>query len=117
MFKKIFDEKFDNTFIKGYKIDEKYTILDVIKIFQNSNIVINNVYVNEDADLGFKTFEGNYSLDNFIIKYDKIQKDIESIILDIGNNIRIRVSKNNWVSILSDENIEIDELFTEQKKL
>lgn len=117
MFNKVFEDKFNGSFIKGYELSQKCDILNVIKIFQDSNVMINNVYVNENADLGLKTFQGNYSLDEFLIKYNLIKKDIESVILSLDNNNRLYINNENYISLSSDNDIELNDLLDKSKRL
>lgn len=116
MFNKIYEERFNDSFVRGYTSYQKITIMNLIKQLQDANIVINSVYVNEKADLGLKIFEGNYSLDKFLIKYNEIKKDIESIILNLENNCKLYVNNTNYIGLSSNDDIELNDLFSEKNK-
>ncbi len=116
MFNKVFEDKFNDEFIKGYRLSQQYTTLDIVKFFQDAGILIKNIHVSENADLGMKNIQGNYSLDDFLNKYNLIKKNIDSIMLSLDGNNQVYVSNDNYVSLMSKNNIEIENLFERVKK-
>lgn len=117
MYNKIFEEKKEKEFLKGYRFNQDYDNLQLIDDVNSSDFSINNVYISEIGDIGSKMFEGNYSLDNFYLIYGRInKKDIETIRLDLQNEVMLYLSDNKYVSLSSSEDIELDDIFKKKHK-
>ena len=118
MFNKVFEMEFENEFIKGYDVQQSYDILNVIYKLQECDNEINSVYLAEIGDIGMKSFEGSYSLNNFLKKYNEINRnDISNVILHINNNCNLYLGGGNYISLSSTENIELDDLFRGKPKM
>ena len=63
MYEKVYEESYNSKFLKGYKCPEYFEITKFINQIIEAKITIKNLYVNENSDLGMKTFEGNYNLE------------------------------------------------------
>lgn len=118
MFEKVLENQRENKYTKIYKTTEKYDTIDIINKLQQNNINITNVYVVEDADLGMKSFEGNYSLNDFMLLYSRINKnDMASLVLYLENENKIYLGSGEYISLLSKNNIELNDLLEKSKRL
>lgn len=107
MYNKIKETIIRNKYFKIYQSDS-YNPIDILQKLLNNNFKIFDVIVYEDADLGFKTFDGSYSVEEFLEKYDTFRKeDILKIMINLEDGNRIVVDDNS-ISLITTENIEID---------
>lgn len=118
MFEKIGDNQRQNKYSKIYKSSSTYDTMEIINKLLENNINIIRVYIVEDADLGMKRFEGNYSFDDFMLIYNKIDKnDISSLVLYLENEIKLYLGSGEYISMVSKDNIELNDLLDKSKRL
>lgn len=115
---KVIDRKDNDSgrFYKIYKTENSYDIMGIIERLKESQISISNIYVNEDADIGMKRFEGNYSLEDFISLYPQLNKeDLKSVVVDIDGQYKIYISNGNYISFTSAMDVELEEFINSKK--
>ena len=109
--KKISEKIIGDSYLKIYKLDEDIGCIDLIEKLQNLNYNINSIHIYENADLGMKRFEGNYSLEDFLELYKRVdKKEIHSIVIFIDNDISIILSSSNCIGLSSPENVEFGDI-------
>ena len=66
----------------------------------------------EVGDIGTKTFEGDYKLSDFYLKYNQINKtQVESVTVNLQTGTRLYL-KPPYLSLFSKENVELGELLS-----
>lgn len=113
------DEFINNKHLKCYKSDVQINIIELLEQIQTCGININKLYLHESSDLGMKLFEGEYSLENFLLMHEKFDKEeIENITIFLDDNTKIIIDgKGQYISVFSKNNIELPELIAHKKKL
>lgn len=77
MFNKIKEQEFDDISIKYYRSNEKIDYLQLIIYLSKED---DKLIVDENEDVGLKTVDGIYSLEEFVKNYEKIKSsDIKKI--------------------------------------
>ena len=113
MYEKVYEENYNSKVLKGYKCPEFFEIVKFINQITDAKITINNIYVNENSDLGMKTFEGNYNLEKFLLMYDQFDKEsIDSIRIELDNNMIILINNNKYINLTSGNGIDLNELLS-----
>lgn len=78
---------------KEYYIgDEFINPMEVVEAMENSDFPIKEVYLKEEADVGFYYFQGSYSVEEAKKLYPKVKDDVEyvAVRLKYGCNIYIK---------------------------
>lgn len=113
MYEKVYEESYNSKFLKGYKCPEYFEITKFINQIIEAKITIKNLYVNENSDLGMKTFEGNYNLEKFLLMYDQFDKQaIDSIRIELDNNMIIVVNNNKYINLTSSNGTDLNDLLS-----
>lgn len=108
MYKKTFEWIEGDKYAKTYKLEEPFDVIQVLEEIKNSEFSILSIELREDADIGLKTFEGSYSLEEFYQRYNSINKtDIESISIDLEPKCRLYMSQQQYITIFSDIDMEL----------
>lgn len=113
---KLNEEKFLNNIYKTYKVSNEYGVCNVINSLLNNGIAVKSVSINEDADIGCKVYQGEYTLDSFINDvYYGLPNDIDcnfgiELQDERAERIMFYPESNILISICNDKNFEVSDI-------
>ncbi len=113
---KLNEEKFLNNIYKTYKVSNEYGVCNVINSLLNNGIAVKSVSINEDADIGYKVYQGEYTVDSFINDvYYGLPNDIDcNFGIELQDERAERImffpKSNILISICNDKNFEVSDI-------
>lgn len=113
---KLNEEKFLNNIYKTYKVSNEYGVCNVINTLLNNGIAVKSVSINEDADIGCKVYQGEYTVDSFINDvYYGLPNDIDcnfgiELQDERAERIMFYPESNILISICNDKNFEVSDI-------
>lgn len=113
---KLNEEKFLNNIYKTYKVSNEYGVCNVINTLLNNGIAVKSVSINEDADIGYKVYQGEYTVDSFINDiYYGLPNDIDcNFGIELQDERAERImffpKSNILISICNDKNFEVSDI-------
>ena len=113
---KLNEEKLLNNIYKTYKVSNEYDVCNVINTLLNTGIAVKSVSINEDADIGCKVYQGEYTVDSFINDvYYGLPNDIDcnfgiELQDERAERIMFYPESNILISICKDKNFEVSDI-------
>ncbi len=113
MFNKIKEQEFDDISIKYYRSNEKIDYLKLIIYLSKED---DKIKVDENEDVGLKTVDDIYSLEEFVKNYEKIKSsDINKIRLytkyyNMPMNVEIYPNSNEIRLVTHEKDLELMDL-------
>lgn len=113
---KLNEEKLLNNIYKTYKVSNEYDVCNVINTLLNNGIAVKSVSINEDADIGCKVYQGEYTVDSFINDiYYGLPNDIDcnfgiELQDERAERIMFYPESNILISICNDKNFEVSDI-------
>lgn len=113
---KLNEEKFLNNIYKTYKVSNEYGVCNVINMLLNNGIAVKSVSINEDADIGCKVYQGEYTVDSFINDiYYGLPNDIDcNFGIELQDERAERImffpKSNILISVCNDKNFEVSDI-------
>lgn len=113
---KLNEEKLLNNIYKTYKVSNEYDVCNVINTLLNNGIAVKSVSINEDADIGCKVYQGEYTVDYFINDiYYGLPNDIDcnfgiELQDERAERIMFYPESNILISICKDKNFEVSDI-------
>lgn len=113
---KLNEEKLLNNIYKTYKVSNEYDVCNVINTLLNNGIAVKSVSINEDADIGCKVYQGEYTADSFINDvYYGLPNDIDcnfgiELQDERAERIMFYPESNILISICKDKNFEVSDI-------
>ena len=113
---KLNEEKLLNNIYKTYKVSNEYDVCNVINTLLNNGIAVKSVSINEDADIGCKVYQGEYTVDSFINDvYYGLPSEIDcnfgiELQDERAERIMFYPESNILISICKDKNFEVSDI-------
>ena len=113
---KLNEEKLLNNIYKTYKVSNEYDVCNVINTLLNNGIAVKSVSINEDADIGCKVYQGEYTVDSFINDiYYGLPNDIDcnfgiELQDERAERIMFYPESNILISVCNDKNFEVSDI-------
>lgn len=120
---KLNEEKFLNNIYKTYKVSNEYDVCNVINTLLNNGIAVKSVSINEDADIGCKVYQGEYTVDSFINDvYYGLPNDIDcnfgiELQDERAERIMFYPESNILISVCNDKNFEVSDILGHTRHL